>query len=264
MTQVRSWSLAIDWLIVLTALVLFLFLEHAIQPFHRMFSLSDETIMFPYTEHERVPVWLLFLYAFVGPATFILSWNLIQKKSSRNTHVALLALSLSTSLTVFITSLIKNGVGRPRPDFIARCDPGPGIGSSKGLVDVSICTTQGTMGLDDGFRSFPSGHSSYSFAGLGFLAIWWAGQVQLFTYPPRPWKAFTTLTPLILAAMIGVTRTEDYRHHWEDVTVGGVLGVLVAYFCYRQYFPALSCRGSGDPIPEVGEGYESTQGMMEA
>jgi diacylglycerol diphosphate phosphatase/phosphatidate phosphatase len=31
----------------------------------------------------------------------------------------------------------------------------------------------------------------------------------------------------------------DYRHHYQDVFVGMVLGLVVSYFSYRQYYPSL-------------------------
>lgn len=41
-----------------------------------------------------------------------------------------------------------------------------------GLSTEAICTQTDLAILKDGFRSFPSGHSSLSFAGLGFLAFY--------------------------------------------------------------------------------------------
>lgn len=47
-----------DWLLVIIMTAAFFAIDK-ITPFHRMFSIEDKTIMFPYTEKEAVPVWLL-------------------------------------------------------------------------------------------------------------------------------------------------------------------------------------------------------------
>ena len=47
----------------------------------------------------------------------------------------------------------------------------------------------------------------------------------------------------------------DFRHHATDVLFGALLGTVVSYFCYRQYFPALNSPQSHLPFaprfPEV-------------
>jgi diacylglycerol diphosphate phosphatase/phosphatidate phosphatase len=70
-----------------------------------------------------------------------------------------------SSLIEFIGSL-KNAIGKPRPDLIDRCQPNPGTEDPKpfGLSNITICTRHvGDPILKDGFRSFPSGHSSSKF-----------------------------------------------------------------------------------------------------
>lgn len=55
----------------------------------------------------------------------------------------------------------------------------------------------------------------------------------------------------------------DYRHHWEDVAVGFVVGLTVAYFSYRQYYPSLETIGSQYPFTPrhlvTGDNRENTE-----
>jgi len=39
----------------------------------------------------------------------------------------------------------------------------------------------------------------------------------------------------------------DYRHHWQDVVVGSLLGTVISYFTYRQYYPSLASDDSHRP-----------------
>jgi hypothetical protein len=50
--------------------------------------------------------------------------------------------------------------------------------------------------------------------------------------------------------LVAISRTEDYRHHWHDVTIGAILGTFCAYFAYRQYYPGLSNESCRDPFLE--------------
>lgn len=73
-------------------------------------------------------------------------------------------------LTTFLADVVKNAVGRPRPDLIARCKPKEGTPEHT-LITIDSCTETHHHTLHDGWRSFPSGHSALAFSGLGYLAL---------------------------------------------------------------------------------------------
>ena len=78
-------------------------------------------------------------------------------------NAGILGLGLSVAASITITGALKNLTGKPRPDVIARCIPDPKWRQlSVGLTDYSICTGDPVI-LRDGFKSWPSGHSSSEF-----------------------------------------------------------------------------------------------------
>ncbi|CAN4121775.1 unnamed protein product [Withania somnifera] len=92
--------------------------------------------------------------------------------------------------------------------------------------------------IKEGHKSFPSGHTSWSFAGLGFLSLYLAGKIKAFDRRGHVAKLCVVLLPLLMASLVGVSRVGDYWHHWQDVFAGGLIGLVVATFCYLQFFPA--------------------------
>lgn len=64
-------------------------------------------------------------------------------------------------------------------------------------------------------------------------------------------KLLPVILPLLLATFIAVTRVDNYWHHWFDVFAGGLLGLFVAYFCYRQHYPSLFDVEGSSPYPHM-------------
>lgn len=78
-----------------------------------------------------------------------------------------------------------------------------------------------------------------AFAGLGFFGFYIAGKMHLFDQRGHTIKAWITLIPFTGAALIALTRVTDYRHHATDIIAGSLLGLGLAYFSYRLYYPPL-------------------------
>ncbi|RAL13269.1 phosphatase PAP2 family protein [Aspergillus homomorphus CBS 101889] len=209
-----------------------------VTPFHRMFHLDNKAIQFPFAVVERVPVVWSIVYAGVIPFLILLVWAATFRPSPHKVQVTLLGFLIAVMLTSLITDIIKNSVGRPRPDLISRCLPRKGTPADS-LVAWTVCTQSSEHILQEGWRSFPSGHSSFSFAGLGYLTLFLCGQMHIFRPRTDLFRCLVAFVPLLCALMIAISRLDDYRHDVYDVTCGSILGFLVARFSYRRYFPPL-------------------------
>lgn len=64
------------------------------------------------------------------------------------------------------------------------------------------------------------------FAGLTFLAWYIAGKVRAFNRRGHVAKLCIIFLPILVAALVGVSRVDDYWHHWQDVFAGAILGML--------------------------------------
>lgn len=240
-------SYAPDWILTIVLAAAFFALDK-VHGYRRVFSLEDTSLRHPFAEKERIPDVALYMICFVAPLVIQPLINLLTIRSWWDLHNGTLGLILGLALTGAVTQFTKITVGRPRPDIIARClPPQNATDPIFGLSTDAICTNTDVAIMRDGFRSFPSGHSSLSFAGLGFLSFYLAGKLHLFDKRGHAGKAWLSLTPFAGAALVAISRTMDYRHHWHDVLVGSILGTVLAYFSYRQYYPSLSSELSHRP-----------------
>ncbi|GJN05860.1 hypothetical protein PR202_ga23529 [Eleusine coracana subsp. coracana] len=75
------------------------------------------------------------------------------------------------------------------------------------------------------------------FAGLGFLSLYLSGKIKVFDRQGHVSKLCIVILPLLIASLVGISRIDDYRHHWEDVFVGGLIGYITSVLCYLHFFP---------------------------
>ncbi|KAF6145869.1 hypothetical protein GIB67_028864 [Kingdonia uniflora] len=221
-----------DWFILFLLVAIEIGLN-VIHPFYRFVGkeMMDD-LRYP-LKSNTVPVWTVPIYAMMLPI-LVFTFIYFRRRDVYDLHHAILGLLFSILITGVITDAIKDAVGRPRPDFFWRCFP-DGKEAYDSLGDA-ICTGESSV-IKEGHKSFPSGHTSWSFAGLSFLSLYLSGKIRAFDRTGHVAKLCLVFLPLLAAALVGISRVDDYWHHWQDVFTGGLLGLTVATFCYLQFFP---------------------------
>lgn len=254
MDQIKGGPRLIFWrvsdVVLLVVLIGLYKVVYKIEPFQRQFTIGDLLISHPFAEVERVTNGQLFLYAVWVPLLTILVVSLVLTKPKNKiyvTYVALLGQALSALSASVVTDILKNAFGRHRPDFLARCIPRLDAPTDVLVYAKDVCTTDNLPRLLDGFRTTPLGHSSISFAGLLYVSLFLAGQLVATRPQAGAWRSVVAFVPTLGAAMIALSRTEDYRHHFIDVFVGLCLGAVIALWLYFRLFPGLAHVRSFEP-----------------
>lgn len=222
-------SYVLDWLIIFAFAFVGLALNY-VEPYKRPFSLLDLTISFPLVEETVTAHQAAYVCGF-GPAAIIAIVVAIcvpgfafSKANSRSTVWRIKAwelekgwagLGLGVALAFFITQGMKNLIGKPRPNMLDRCQPdlsdisshiiggyGQDLSVRWTLVSASICTQQDVRILNDGFRSWPSGHSSASWAGMLYLTLFLCSKFAI-AIPFFPDHTTTQVT--------GMKRSDDHQ-----------------------------------------------------
>lgn len=246
-----------DGLLLLLLILITFYLETGVSPHQRPVDLTDPSLHLPH-KHDLVPTRYLFLFSLLGPLAI---FALLELRGLRNKRgLALLffiGLLEADVLTVLITDTLKLLVGRPRPYFASVC-----VGYVTG--SETECTGD-AYAVEDGRKSFPSGHSSLSFSAAVFLACYLAAKLGFDnpTGSARTWKMCVVLAPPFAAALVAASRTIDYHHHYADVVAGAVLGTAVAMTVFKGRSAGLAKLAEMDQKGEMvvdGVGYEAIVG----
>ena len=148
---------------------------------------------------------------------------------------AVTGLLFATLVNGALTGAVKNMVGRPRPDMLSRCFPA-------GVPDPVPFAAPGVPACEhddpEGWKSFPSGHSSWYFCGMGYTSLYLAAFADVLggggELARSPGALTASLAPVSVALLVAVSRVMDYRHNPSDVLAGSLLGLLCAWAFFRQ------------------------------
>lgn len=233
-------------------------IQLTIQP--RTYHITESELLTHYKRprHDSyVTPWQMVFITVIIPSLFIYI-IFLAARNYVDTIQTLLAWTLAMTLTAVLTETLKLAVGRPRPDFFYRCFP-------NGKITPGLICTGNLCDVLEGKKSFPSGHSSFSFCSLGFLSLSMCGKLKVLSNhnarTRRSWKVLLCVVPLIGAGAVGWSRYCDNHHHLEDILAGAILGLALSYVCYQQYYHPLTSQRSGEPLTTVTESelYESYQ-----
>ena len=246
--QMRVKYFLSEILVRLLLLVAFLITEF-IYP-HHMDILSGLTLGYnaeSRRDAQLIPTRILFSAVITLPLIVFFVSNVL-KGHPRIKIDEILAMSGALLLNGVLTNVLKLSVGRPRPDFISRCKP------VSPVWDVApVCSGMDST-FEDGYKSFPSGHSSWSFATLVFLSLYLAGRFKAVSqFKLRLPQLLLSLTPFLIGCVIGWSRIHDHMHHLGDVMGGAVIGCVISSLCYFHYFHSLLHSNSDKALSESQE-----------
>uniref|UniRef100_A0A0M3IR46 AcidPPc domain-containing protein n=1 Tax=Ascaris lumbricoides TaxID=6252 RepID=A0A0M3IR46_ASCLU len=218
--------------------------RHFLQPYHRGFYCDDETIRLPYVE-SIIPTYALVISLLTIPAIIIVltevyrSSCVIELYSWKGYNIGpifansfkfygyhLLALLISLSMM----QATKYFTGRLRPNFIDVCKPDIALDVCNDHTYINNYKCFGTdlKKIRDGRMSFFSGHAALALTAATFLVIYLHSRIPR-KHSVVVLRSIIQITIVCVGFYIGFTRIIDNKHHWTDVVVGYIVGVVVGY-----------------------------------
>ncbi|EFR03683.1 PAP2 domain-containing protein [Nannizzia gypsea CBS 118893] len=225
-------SYVLDWIVILLMAALGRIFAIA-HPNRHSFSLRDPNISYSFAAKETVTVEELILISFVAPLVLIALFSLllipgraaaagapsslVWRRKLWEWNAGWMGFGVAYACTYAATEGMKVLFGKPRPDMLSRCDPdlaniakhvvsglGQRLEGAPVMVSWTICRNMSRALQRDGFVSFPSGHSSCSFAGLVYLTLWVCSKLFV---------AFPNISPTLFTRHI---RVSSFHHHPDD------------------------------------------------
>lgn len=80
-------------------------------------------------------------------------------------------------------------------------------------MSEAICTNEDDSEVAAAFKSFPSGHASYSASAGMYLTLFLMKMIRVFSGVAPAANAVVALVPVTLGVWVGLTRISDCTHH---------------------------------------------------
>lgn len=203
----------------------------------------DNIIGRPYVQ-EKIPSAAIVAAGLVGTG-LAAGIDAVRHREFHHTHALVLGGLTSGLLALSTTQLIKQTVGRLRPDFRDRYTRAAcgGYVNADSSLDCSTAPQDGFVmsqnDVYDGMKSFPSAHASTSFSLATYYSLY-LGTEWVFGAQAPSWSmpiATLGMGGLYAAALfVAASRFSDNRHHLEDIVVGAALGTTVGTGTYFMHF----------------------------
>jgi len=174
-------------------------------------------------------------------------------------HSALCMTLTSIGMTQFYTNMIKYYVGRLRPNFYALCQ--------FNITTLECAADQSH--IFEARSSFPSGHSSLSFCGMGCLVWFFLGRSGIGKvsnkcsygeekgakrpFYERQWTdnkfgIVAAFLPWMYASFVASSRLVDNWHHPSDILAGTLIGIFCSTLSYHLWYPNIFSPNAGLPL----------------
>lgn len=171
----------------------------------------------------------------------------IRIRSFWDVNNAVIGLFYSLITAAVFQVFLKWLIGGLRPHFLTVCAPNipvlttqeKGNGLNMIMYDRTICSGDQDE-IDDSLESFPSGHSTASFAGFIFLYLYLNAKLKVWSnYHPAMWKLIAVYAPVLAATLIAGALTIDEYHNWYDCLAGAIIGTTMAFSAYRMVYAGI-------------------------
>ncbi|KAH8309146.1 hypothetical protein KR059_006164, partial [Drosophila kikkawai] len=259
-------------------------------PYKRGFFCDDESLKHPFHD-STVRNWMLYFIGVVIPVGVIVIVEVIiaQSKARRNNgnssgrryvfmnydlpewliecYKKVGIYAFGAVVSQLTTDIAKYSIGRLRPHFMAVCQPVMPDGSTCDdpvnagkYIQEFTCKGVGSSArmLREMRLSFPSGHSSFTFFAMVYMALYlqarmtWKGSKLL--------RHFLQFLFIMVAWYTALSRVSDYKHHWSDVLAGSLIGSTCALVVVNFVSDLFQKPNTKSYLPRTAQDMNVTQG----